>query len=406
MKKYWLTLNQDTFLWVNTTEGCVYNSRNGEVSCFRNEGQLSAFVDELMDASSLYRTVVNDEDLSLPDVKNWAEALVAMGSAQLIEDNGVNNRPVSLKPELKMQDTVSYYEFKHEEGTDGGIMTNLHKLIVHINGSKYGDGKYAKQFAFPLPESVSLDEKAFFSFLETAGNFSFLSEIVLVGCPWKYAGCNDLLDYLKQRGTLFTINCTEHDFIENINKTNRMNDECSFRIKVSDYAKLDRDSLQCLFQDRNESIIYDFIVTSEEDYDVVEQLIERYQLSGNVIIPVFTGTNHSFFRENIYITEDDFKELHLSKRDIFAHQTLNTHFFGTLTVFPDGKVFADTALPAIGTMDESLYSIVYREMTEGSSWFRIRDGKPCCDCVFQYLCPSPSGYEQAIGKQNLCHIKP
>jgi len=78
-----------------------------------------------------------------------------------------------------------------------------------------------------------------------------------------------------------------------------------------------------------------------------------------------------------------------------------------LTIGPDGKVYSgDMNEPAIGTIDESLYTIVYREMTEGHSWLRIRDQKPCCDCIYQWLCPSPSNYELAIGKPNLCHVKP
>lgn len=28
-----------------------------------------------------------------------------------------------------------------------------------------------------------------------------------------------------------------------------------------------------------------------------------------------------------------------------------------------------------------------------------------CDCIYQWLCPSPSNYELVIGQPNLCHIK-
>jgi pseudo-rSAM protein len=50
------------------------------------------------------------------------------------------------------------------------------------------------------------------------------------------------------------------------------------------------------------------------------------------------------------------------------------------------------------------HEIVHKEIDNGKSWFRIRNQAPCNDCVYQWLCPSPSDYEIAIGRQNLCHI--
>jgi hypothetical protein len=35
----------------------------------------------------------------------------------------------------------------------------------------------------------------------------------------------------------------------------------------------------------------------------------------------------------------------------------------------------------------------------------IRNQTPCDDCVYQWLCPSPSDYEIAISRPNLCHVK-
>ncbi|MCY6345015.1 hypothetical protein [Bacteroides hominis] len=136
-------------------------------------------------------------------------------------------------------------------------------------------------------------------------------------------------------------------------------------------------------------------------------MIIQYHLENYRMIPIYTGDNLAFFENNIYLSEEELLNINLSKREIFAHQVINTNYFGVLTISPDGKVYSgDMNEPAIGTIDESLYTIVYREMTEGHSWLRIRDQKPCCDCIYQWLCPSPSNYELAIGKPNLCHVKP
>lgn len=58
----------------------------------------------------------------------------------------------------------------------------------------------------------------------------------------------------------------------------------------------------------------------------------------------------------------------------------------------------------IGNLTDSLYDVVYREMTEGNSWFHVRKDTPCCDCCYQWLCPAPSCYESALKKPNLCNV--
>ena len=96
---------------------------------------------------------------------------------------------------------------------------------------------------------------------------------------------------------------------------------------------------------------------------------------------------------------------HQTKQNIFAHQALNTNDFGKLTIKSNGKVYANVYQAPIGSIEEDIRSLVYKEMSEGSSWLRLRDMQPCSDCVFQWLCPSPSDYELEIGRPDLCHVK-
>lgn len=105
------------------------------------------------------------------------------------------------------------------------------------------------------------------------------------------------------------------------------------------------------------------------------------------------------------MTKDELASIKLSKREIFANMTLNTHSFGKLIIMPDGKVFADVNDSALGSISDPIYDLIYREMTERKAWFRVRDMKPCCDCVYQWLCPSPGNFELVIGRPNLCHVQ-
>jgi pseudo-rSAM protein len=157
---------------------------------------------------------------------------------------------------------------------------------------------------------------------------------------------------------------------------------------------------------KKNNVVWHFHITNEKEYELAEALIEKYGLENTEIKPVYVGGNLQFFLDNIYLTEEDLQSPKLSKREVFAHQALNTNDFGKLTVTAEGKVYANTSFHPIGTINDDIRKLVYEELTEGQSWLRIRDMKPCSECVYQWLCPSPSDYELAIGKPNLCHVEP
>ena len=86
---------------------------------------------------------------------------------------------------------------------------------------------------------------------------------------------------------------------------------------------------------------------------------------------------------------------------------MNDIFFGTLTIFPSGEVYANVNYPALGNIqNSSLKELVYKELTEGNAWLKVRSNeKPCNQCINKSLCPSISNYELVIGRYNLCKVK-
>lgn len=117
--------------------------------------------------------------------------------------------------------------------------------------------------------------------------------------------------------------------------------------------------------------------------------------AGGSIVPVLESGDLSFFRDNVFIAREDlFTE---SRRNIHIHQILNSHFFGKLSVFPDGTVRPGVGFMPLGTIDDSLFCLIGKEITEGSAWFLTRDRLGCRTCRYKYLCPSPSYYEILSG---------
>lgn len=403
MKKYWLILYPDTFLWIKQNRGYIYNAKNYKKIHFDNKGDLAKLTEVLLDINRLYRVDLSEELLQNQQIKMWVDEIITTESGRLVMNDGVNKRPVSMKPTLKLQDGVNYYEWQHKRGIDGNVINNLHKMIFHINGSAYGNSSYTKQTAYsPVQTDYILDRNDISTFAMNARSSAFLLELAFVGDIASYPAFKKLLlDILDIGYGKLSVYCLTYDFLRYIqDNKDWKNDAISYTVLVSDYSAID-EQISIIKQ---LPISFIFLVRSEKDYEHATSCIERTELSNVEISPIYTKDNLSFFEDNLYLDEEDISEIELSKREVFVRQKLNIFSFGNLIILPDGKIYANLNDPSIGNIKETPHSIVYRELSEGKSWLKIRNEQPCYNCIYQWLCPSPSNYEAIIGKPNLCFL--
>lgn len=395
MKKYWFAIYPHCFLWLKGEEGLVYNTEKFTKIAFRNTGILEQKTEQLAIMENLYCICLYEEELENKDLNGWVQTMVDKECATLVEDNGTNLRPLSLPPILKVQDEADYYRWEHNLGIDGNVIENLHRMVFHINGSAYGNELYAKQTNYPTTGERTLTPDEIVRFAMNARVSSFRTEILLVGNPFAYEEMNFLIESLQTICPV-SVYCTWEDAKDAPEKAEELAKKANLHIVVKDDTSLDN-----LLQD----VEYTFLVTSEQEYEAALDSEKKYSLERMNIVPVYTVNNLSFFEECLYIDEEVMQEVALDKREVFIRQKLNIHDFGQLTVMTDGKVYANVNHEAIGHIGDTPQAIVYREITEGCSWLRVRNQQPCSDCIYQWLCPSPSNYEIAIGKHNLCHVK-
>ena len=395
MKEYWFAIYPYCFLWLKGEEGLVYNTENFKKMRFRNSGLTRQKAEGLAEMGNLYCIRLTDEELADKELNEWVQTLVNSGCGTLVEDDGMNQRPLSLPPILKVQDEAGYYRWEHNLGIDGNVIENLHRIIFHINGSENGNGLYAKQTNYPTTNGGMLAAEAILRFAMNARSSSFLNGISLIGNPFVYEGLDGLIDSLKTICPV-SVYCTWEDVRHSLDRARALAERANLHIVVKDCTTLEN-----LPQDAS----YTFLVTSEEEYEEALECEKKYNIGRMGIVPVYNGSNRNFFEECLYMDEAGIQEIALDKREVFIRQKLNIQDFGKLTVMTDGKVYANVNHEPIGTIEATPQSIVYREITEGHSWLRVRNQKPCCDCVFQWLCPSPSNYEIAIAKDNLCHVR-
>lgn len=391
MEKNYLCLYPDTFLWKKYSKGLIYNSKHGRGFCF-NSCAVEEKIKELSNIENLYCVELDSFNLIKPEFKQFIFNIEKSKAGELLQMAADNPKPVVLPPLLNLQSEIGRLQKKVPEIVGENILEYLHELTLWIG--------------------VESKDNIDFNLLEKYLNFASYSSLAHVRIKgneiFAFPKLMKLIDTLDRIHIRKSIHLKIEDWNEGIHLNHIFSSpQFVIVIEVDIFKMSDKmNKIVSTTKIHNINTEWEFQIRNKKEYQVAEILIEKYQLQHTEIKPKYTGKNIQFFKDNIYLTEEDIQNQSLSRREVFAHQALNTNDFGKLTIMPDGKVYANPHFPALGTIEDDIRELVYKEMVNGTSWRRIRDMKPCCDCVYQWLCPSPSDYELAIGKPNLCHIKP
>ena len=260
---------------------------------------------------------------------------------------------------------------------------------------------YSKQTKHPVESSKSISPDDLINFIQGCKG-SVLNRINLIGNPFDYENFRKLYSWIISNHLKVNVYIHSSDFA-----LNAQSDELKIIQKLTvicnSFSDIPEILSICNSKDLNPHFI--FLLTSQEDYDKITLDKKCLNVDSYNLVPVFNGYNIPFFEEYVFTTVDDFSAISLSKQDVFARQTINTNFFGKLVILPDGNVFANLNHPAIGTIYDPPYNLLYKEMIEGTTWRMTRKHFPCSECIFQWLCPPPSNYELVFEQHNLCDIR-
>lgn len=386
-----LTLYSDTFLWIKNLQGLLYNAANGNSYKFALTQRLKSLCSKLLDYDNLYSIAIDETDENLNDfIKK-----VAAGGFGILEDDATNR--ISLPPLLNIQ--RDYERLKTDESRSIGdsLLTYFSTLEVQLGG-EYSGTDYHKQIIFPHKSDVVLPKTAF-KFIEKAIFSEYVRNINVV-CPDinTYPYLEELIATFSHKKEIVTF----HVLLPEISDFGIYQTLLKEGYKIVFICRPD-EGFANISQDCKTGVSYNFLITSEAQYAAHEEVSESEYLCNHSCVPVFDN-NLKFFRENIFLDEQDILSSKLTKQQIFTHQAINTHFFGGLKIDVDGKIYSNYNSPALGTVQNDLYDVITTEMDKNYAWRRVRNKRPCINCLNQWLCPSPSNYEIVIGTDNLCKI--
>jgi len=387
-----------------------YNTLSGQHFTISPKEFLASVVEKLQDIDNGYCVELSESELTLKEIKDFVRSLRANYCGDIIAQKLTKMKPFSLYPTLSVMKNREIQKSDTYLSMGERILNFLHVLTVQITGIcdlKYQTNLEAyKQILSCSYSDNELDYEVIESIFKQISGCNFGSINIIGGDIFRYSEWKKLMLLLHQyafRYYFFTdyrlLPFNEKKLQELVSLSSCLHVTVSGEFEESVLKKAIH-----IIPDMDSEVI--FQITSEEQFLAAKTFCENNQIENCSSQPVYTGSNLDFFRNFIFMDETSIVETPVSKQTIYANMTLNASDFGKITIVSSGDVYANLNFPKLGNIKtDSIRDLLFHELYKGDSWFRIRDQKPCSECIYQWLCSPPSNYELCIGQPNLCHIK-
>ena len=376
---YWFTIEPYVYVGITNNDVLLYNILDG-VTIESNKIEVLELVRETLQKENCGIVLLTEEQYQNTNINGFIRELRGKYMGEIIDITLSKGKPVQLLPFFNFSTKQEIYK-NHNFSPFKNVLENLYEISIHID--------HTTDIAKLIPFLQSVPKTLTFNLI---GNMADITNY------------DALLSFFDQHPAPKYIVCSYTNVIA---LQPAFENNYSYSISVNFPMNMQQwnHSRQILLN-QTLPIEYVFEVSSVDDCQLVEQIIEKFQIEKYHLYPIYTGDNIRFFEDNVFLAKEDILASALSLKDFFTHQAINIYDFGKINIMPNGDVYANLNYPVLGNIYmHNIHEIVYKEVEEGKSWFRVRNQAPCNDCVFQWLCPSPSNHEIYIGRPNLCHVK-
>lgn len=376
---YWFTIEPYVFVDIKNEHALLYNTLDG-VTIESTHGKIIEILRATLQEENCGVVLLTNEQSQQREVNHFICELREKFMGDVIEVSLSDGKPVQILPFYNYSKEQELYK-KNNFSSYKNVLEKLFEISLYIDATT--NITELIHFLATLPKNLTFN---IVGNMEEVPNYSELFSY--------FNHCSSPKNLLCSYKNVIALQpIYEHNF--------------SYKISVSFPIDLERwnRAMEVLL---SQTLLMEFVfeVSSEEDVQQSEQLIEQYQIDKYRLNPIYTGNNIRFFEEEVFLSKEDILSTPMGVKDFFARQAMNLYDFGKITILPNGDVYANLNHPLLGNIyANNIHEILYKEVEEGKSWFRVRNQAPCTDCVYQWICPSPSNYEIAIGRPNLCHVK-
>lgn len=410
LKNIWVYVEPFVFISEDQQNVLFYNTNTGDGLTFKKNNIIQKVVAHLLCPENMYSILIDMEDLKEDALFNMVTSLQKKGFGDIVE--GDLRKPIILPPILNLQKGVERLK-KNDMPVGENILSYLHEITIHVNGdcrqNCNGCQSRFKQFLFCTKNEniLAMDQidRLLSTIVSCAANINITG-----GNPFQYPYLNELLDALDKKYAIKTLLVHHLNLPKNADILHVFSSR-QFRLRLLVCEPYQIDEMVDISERlRGVGINHQWLISidSEPEYEKADLFYREMAENGIEvdIKPYYDGHNLAFFEEYIFPTCEDIIAGNHSRQDIFALQELNINHFGKLTVMPNGVVYANVNHEPLGTINDSIYDVLCREMEGRSAWRNTRYNMAICgQCIYKLICPSPSNYEIAIGRPNLCHVK-
>lgn len=381
----------------------LYNTLNKNAVKMEVDETLRPIAEELVKEKIV---PIHNDVLKYPSISHFIHMLRDSFNGDVLSIVDGHTIPAIFHPIINNQRAFERLMKVDKINIDNQVMNYLEEVYVYVNGN---GGKEAYPSFLQVPsymyQTENIDGNSLINWLDSIHDKQINQLNLLGGDVLTHPYYNEIFKVAKQKSheiiLHYRYDLFKAEYIQVLNDIDKLVLIIPMHFVSETVLKEKVSALQdCL------NMQWLFLINSEDEYLHAEALCEQYKIDNCLFKPIFNGKNLSFFEDFIFMDETEILGLQPTKREIYANQTINRNEFGRITVLPNGDIYANPNKNRLGTIyEDRMHDIIFKEMNEGSSWLNTRIDKPCCNCIYQWICPSPSNYEDVIGKPNLCHVK-
>ena len=406
--RFWYGLKSEVYVHICKDKVLAYDTKQKKCRVSEDKHVIS-LLRKAEEEESL-GCVLIDEVKQFPSVLKWIQSTCKENMAIKIPYQKEVEHPVILRPLLSLNKDVS--KIKDEKimpfywGTN--VKHLLNSLTIYVNANCKLNCKKCRTYCSQIPfctnceieNGTSLSTSQLNPLLLELSTFPIRSINIFGGDVYDKM----ILEVLKNAVERYSFCFRIYIHYEAYQKNGFVDSQV---VHLLIPAGFDAKYLKDIYKrvDNSRAVLH-FVVETEDDLQSVDNFVYKNNVVSYQSHPYYTGNNRDFFENYVYMSEEDLINAKLSMREVFRNQKLNANNFGTLYVMPNGSIMARMDGPTLGYVGhDELIDVIYKELISNTAWRNIRQGEPCSQCVFQYLCPPLSNYESVIGKNDLCYMR-
>lgn len=418
-RKYWFFIEPYVYISLKKDAVLFYDSLSGQALEYRRETEgnhsLLNLVKKLQSPKHLRVIQLSGKDLADPVVSQWVKEIRQYFMGDLIEISCSEGKPVLMASQAIVGKDIKKLKKDAQRSIGEELIGHMAEIFLYLNNaceqncSACGTGY--KQFpcctaAKHRKEELDLSEIQ--DFLNELKGSSLVNINILGGNIFKYSQFIDLSWALNHFPAKKIYYCHYLNLTTGEDKFKLLN-PCKSALKILVTFPLELEKLKLTLDFLKKMYLaYEliFIIQDAKEFGQGEAAISSLGISVYRYQPWYNGENLDFFIENVFMTCEEIIKSKPLLKDIYTNSLVNKLDFGRITVLPNGHIYANANTRGLGILGkDSLYDVLYKELNNGKSWFRIRKHvEPCRQCTLEALCPPLNNYTYAIGRNNLCRV--